>query len=177
VPERTLNFEVPRHCSSCNQLAYFKATEGPQPPPPYCACLSQQYSGASFATVRVLSCLHSPGLRWSCCNGVLLCCGLKACNLVTATVETNKWYHAPDTLRPARRRPSDERIGGRTGPRAILKAMIKRKVPTSLRDLTPPPRPVQLVVSDFTYIITYVYIIFILVYKYGVFRVLFRGMN
>jgi hypothetical protein len=32
------------------------------PPPPRCAALSHQYSVASFATLRVLSCLHSPGL-------------------------------------------------------------------------------------------------------------------
>jgi hypothetical protein len=50
------------------------------------AALSPQYSVASFATLRVLSCLHSPGLRCSCCNVVQFFCDLEVCNLVTATV-------------------------------------------------------------------------------------------
>jgi hypothetical protein len=52
--------------STRHQIACFKATEGLRPP--YRAALSQQYSVASFGTVRVLSCLHSPGLRSSFCN-------------------------------------------------------------------------------------------------------------
>jgi hypothetical protein len=54
-------------------------------PPPFRAYLSQQYSVASFAALRVLTCLHSPGLYCSCCNIVRFCCDLEACNLVTAT--------------------------------------------------------------------------------------------
>jgi hypothetical protein len=48
------------------------------PPPPYQAALSHQYSVASFATLRALICLHSPGLHCSCCNVVRYCCDLKA---------------------------------------------------------------------------------------------------
>jgi hypothetical protein len=36
--------------------------------PPYRAAPSQQYSVARFATLLVLSCRHSPGLRCSCCS-------------------------------------------------------------------------------------------------------------
>jgi hypothetical protein len=38
---------------------------------------------ASFATLRGASCLHSSGLRCSCCNVERFCCDLEACNLVT----------------------------------------------------------------------------------------------
>jgi hypothetical protein len=56
---------------------------------PYRAALSRQYSVPSFATLLVLSCLHSPGLRCSCCNVVWFFCDLEAwCNLVTATTAT-----------------------------------------------------------------------------------------
>jgi hypothetical protein len=57
------------------------------PPPPYRAALSHQNSIASFATLQVLSCLHSLGLRCSCCNVVRFCCDLEACNLVTTFVQ------------------------------------------------------------------------------------------
>jgi hypothetical protein len=53
---------------------------------PYHAALSQQYSVASFATLRILNCLHSPRLRCSSCNGVLFRFDLEACNLVTAII-------------------------------------------------------------------------------------------
>jgi hypothetical protein len=46
---------------------------------------NRQHSVVSFAALLVLSCLHSPGLYCSCCNGVWLCCDLEACNLVPAT--------------------------------------------------------------------------------------------
>jgi hypothetical protein len=61
------------------------------PPPPWRAALSQQYNVASFDTLRVLSCLHSPGLRCSCCNVAWLYCDLEACNLVTATIVRFTW--------------------------------------------------------------------------------------
>jgi hypothetical protein len=51
------------------------------------AARSQQYSVASFATLRVLSCLHSPGLRCLCYNVARFCCDHVACNLVTATTD------------------------------------------------------------------------------------------
>jgi hypothetical protein len=54
--------------------------------PPHRAALSQQPSVVTFATLRILSCLHSTGLRWSCCSVVWFCCDLEACNLVTATI-------------------------------------------------------------------------------------------
>jgi hypothetical protein len=79
------------HYSSSHQTACFKATEG-LPPSPYRAALNHQYS---FATLRVLSCLHSPVLRCSCYNVVRFCCDREACDLVTATVKlsltTQKW--------------------------------------------------------------------------------------
>jgi hypothetical protein len=53
--------------------------------PAYRAALSHQYS---IATLRVLSCLHSPGLRCSCCNVVRFCCDLEAYNLVMAITVT-----------------------------------------------------------------------------------------
>jgi hypothetical protein len=51
-------------------------------PPPCHAVQCHQYSVASFATLLVLSCLHSPGLRSSCCNVVRFCCGLEACHQI-----------------------------------------------------------------------------------------------
>jgi hypothetical protein len=50
------------------------------------AALSQQHSVAGFATMWVLSCLHSPGLRCSCYNVVRFCCDLEARSLVMAAV-------------------------------------------------------------------------------------------
>jgi hypothetical protein len=46
------------------------------------AAISQQYSVARFATLRVASCLHSPGLRCSSYNVVRFCCDLESCNFV-----------------------------------------------------------------------------------------------
>jgi hypothetical protein len=73
--------------SSCHQIACFKAMEGLHPPPPsrYRAALSQQYSVASFVTLRILNCLHWSGLRCSCCNVVWFGCDLEAYNLLTAS--------------------------------------------------------------------------------------------
>jgi hypothetical protein len=70
--------------SSRHQISSFKATEGLHPP--YRAALSHQCSVVSFATLLVLSCLYSPVLRCSCCNGVRFCCGLEAHNSVMATI-------------------------------------------------------------------------------------------
>jgi hypothetical protein len=67
-----------------HQIPCFKATEGLHPP--YRAAVSHKYSVSSFATLRVLSCLHSPGFRCSCCDVVRFFCDLEACNLVTATI-------------------------------------------------------------------------------------------
>jgi hypothetical protein len=53
---------------------------------PYHAALSNQFSVATFATLRVLNCLHSPGLHCSCYNVVRYCCDLEACNLVMEKV-------------------------------------------------------------------------------------------
>jgi hypothetical protein len=61
-------------------------------PLPYRGALSQDYSVASFATPRVLSCLHSPGLRLSCYNDVRFCSDLEAHNLATiAITRLTKW--------------------------------------------------------------------------------------
>jgi hypothetical protein len=76
--------QVVKSCSSRHQIACFKAMEGLHPL--YRAAPSQQCSVASFATLRFLSCLHSPGLRCSCCNVVRFCCDLESGNLVTATI-------------------------------------------------------------------------------------------
>jgi hypothetical protein len=54
------------NCSSRYQISCFKATEGFHSP--YRAVLSHQNSIASFATLLVLSCIHSPRLHCSCCN-------------------------------------------------------------------------------------------------------------
>jgi hypothetical protein len=60
-PENTMSTNY----SNSHQIACLKATEGLHTPP-YRAGLSHQYSIASFATLRVACCLHSPGLRCSC---------------------------------------------------------------------------------------------------------------
>jgi hypothetical protein len=86
-----MNLRFPWGYSSHHQTACFKVTEGLHSP--YRAALSQQYSVARFAKLRVLSCLHSPGLRRSCSNVVRICCDLEACDLVTAAIVT--WLGGP----------------------------------------------------------------------------------
>jgi hypothetical protein len=71
-----------RDYSSRHQTACFKATEVLHLF--YRAALSHQYNVANFAKLRLASCLHSSGLRCSCCNVVRLRCVLQPCNLVTA---------------------------------------------------------------------------------------------
>jgi hypothetical protein len=70
--------------SSRHLIACSKATEGLHPPQR--AAISRQYGVASFSKLRVLSCLHSPGFRCSCCNIVPFFCDLETCNLVMANV-------------------------------------------------------------------------------------------
>jgi hypothetical protein len=74
--------------SSCHQIAYFKPMEGLQTHThthlPHGS--KSPVHVVSFATLRVLNSLHSPGIRCSCCNGVRFCCDLEACNLVMATI-------------------------------------------------------------------------------------------
>jgi hypothetical protein len=53
--------------------------------------LSPQYSVGSFATLQVLSCLHSSDLCCSCCNGLWFLCDLEACNLVAATIVIERY--------------------------------------------------------------------------------------
>jgi hypothetical protein len=53
---------------------------------PFRSALSHQYSVATFTTLRVLSCIHSPGSRYSSCNVIRFCCDLQVCNLVTANI-------------------------------------------------------------------------------------------
>jgi hypothetical protein len=65
-------------------------------PSPYRMAWSHQYSVASFASLCVLNCLLSPGLRCSCCNVVRFCCDLETGNLVTATV-TRLWQYGLDS--------------------------------------------------------------------------------
>jgi hypothetical protein len=64
-----IRYVVEANYSIRRPIACFKATEGLHPP--YREALSQQYSVASFATLRVLSCLR---------------CDLKACNAMTANI-------------------------------------------------------------------------------------------
>jgi hypothetical protein len=77
-------------CTGRHNIACFKATEGLQTSPsPYRAAGSHQYSVARFATLQLLSCLHSPGLRCLCCKLVRFCCALETWNFVTAVY--NHW--------------------------------------------------------------------------------------
>jgi hypothetical protein len=59
-----------RDHSSHHQTACSRDPQGLQPQPPYRTALSQQYSIARFAVLRVLSCLYSAGLQCSSCNVV-----------------------------------------------------------------------------------------------------------
>jgi hypothetical protein len=52
------------------------------PPPPLTARLCHNYSVASFATLRVASCLYLPGLCSSCCNTVRSFSDQEACNFM-----------------------------------------------------------------------------------------------
>jgi hypothetical protein len=54
----------------------------------YSAAQIRQYSVASFATLRLLNCLHSPVLRCSYCNVVRSYCDSEACNLVVVIIYT-----------------------------------------------------------------------------------------
>jgi hypothetical protein len=81
ICEETNYTVVGRH-----QTARFKDMEMLRPA--YRAAASQEYSVASFATVRVASCLHSHEIRCSCFNGVQFSCDLATGNLVTATIIT-----------------------------------------------------------------------------------------
>lgn len=71
--------------SSRHQIAIFKATEGSTPPPLFRTALSHQWSVARFATLLVLSCIHSPVLWSSCGNVVRFWRHLQACNFIAAT--------------------------------------------------------------------------------------------
>jgi hypothetical protein len=77
---------------SRHQISCFKATEGLHPLI-YRAVLSQQYSVANFATLRVPSYLHSPELHFSCSNVVQFCRDLEACNFVTAVIASWAMAH------------------------------------------------------------------------------------
>jgi hypothetical protein len=63
--------------SSRHQIAFFKAAEGHHPPPPYSAAARQRAASCELSSLAWVRCL--------CCNIVRLCCGLEACDLVTAT--------------------------------------------------------------------------------------------
>jgi hypothetical protein len=62
-----------------------RRTSHASPPSHYRAALSQQYSVGGFATLLVLSCLHSYEFRSSCCNVVRCYCDLEERTLVTYT--------------------------------------------------------------------------------------------
>jgi hypothetical protein len=49
----------------------------------YCAAVSEEYSVATFATLRVLSCFNSLGFSCSCYNRTRCCCVFEACSLMT----------------------------------------------------------------------------------------------
>jgi hypothetical protein len=76
---------IKQYYSSRHHIACFKAMERDFALP-YHAARSHQYSVTSFATPRVLSRLHSSGLRWPCGNVVRFWCDLEACTLETATL-------------------------------------------------------------------------------------------
>jgi hypothetical protein len=82
------------HCSRHN-IACFKATERLHPPTAWPQVTSNTSLLVRFATLLVLSCLHSPGLRCSCCNVVRFCCDLATCRLVTATFAPSSLHSAP----------------------------------------------------------------------------------
>jgi hypothetical protein len=54
----------------------------------YRTARSQEHSAASFATLRVLNCLHSPGVLCSSSNVVGFCCDFEDRNLLTAATIT-----------------------------------------------------------------------------------------
>jgi hypothetical protein len=54
---------------------------------PYGVASSRQSSVVRRTTLQVLSCLHSPWFRRSCCRFVLFFYDLEACNLVVTATE------------------------------------------------------------------------------------------
>jgi hypothetical protein len=71
--------------SDHHQIACHKAMERLHPP--YHGSKSTvQCCYNTFAMLRVLSCVHSPGLCCSCFSVVRFCCDREACNLVMVTI-------------------------------------------------------------------------------------------
>jgi hypothetical protein len=60
-------------------------------------------------------------------------------------MEVSGQIHAPAALPPEKGAPGTHRIGGWVGPRAVLDAVVKRKIPNLLRESNPSTPIVQLV--------------------------------
>jgi hypothetical protein len=58
--------------------------------------------------------------------------------------------HTPAALPPRERAPGTHWIGGFVGPRDVLDAVVKRKIPSSLRESNPTTPIVQPVAQPYT---------------------------
>jgi hypothetical protein len=65
-------------------------------------------------------------------------------------MEVSGQLHAPAALSPKERAPSTHWIGGWVGPRAVLDAVVKRKIISPCRESNPRTPIVQLVAQRYT---------------------------
>jgi hypothetical protein len=65
-------------------------------------------------------------------------------------MEVSGQLHAPATLPPEKEPPDTQWIGGWVGPRAVLDAVFKRKIPSPRRESNPSSRIVQAVAQRYT---------------------------
>jgi len=65
-------------------------------------------------------------------------------------MEVSGQLHDPAALLPRERAPCTHWIGGWVGPRAVLDAMVKRKIPSPHQELNPTTLIVQPVVQHYT---------------------------
>jgi hypothetical protein len=65
-------------------------------------------------------------------------------------MEVSGQLHAPGRFTPRERDPSAHWIGGWVGPRAVLDAVVKRKIPSPRRESKPRTSMVQPVAQRYT---------------------------
>jgi hypothetical protein len=69
----------------------------------------------------------------------------------TSALDGGEWSASrPGRLTPRERAPGAHWIGGWVGPRAVLDAVVKRKIPSPLRESNPRTPIVQLVAQRYT---------------------------
>jgi hypothetical protein len=65
-------------------------------------------------------------------------------------MEVSGQFHAPAALPPGKEPPGTHLLGGLVGPRAVLNAVVKRKIPSPRRESNPRTPTVQPVAQRYT---------------------------